>query len=110
MGADGWVAGLVNAYPEETVALYALCKIQQYNKARTLFQWFLPLLELDISPQLVQNIKLCEVTTGLGTGYVRLPRNPLAGKEKERVQTIIDIATSKNIDLPLDDAVPSGIL
>tara|TARA_X000000950_G_scaffold114867_1_gene144426 strand:- start:3273 stop:4202 length:930 start_codon:yes stop_codon:yes gene_type:complete len=94
MGADGWVAGLVDAYPEETVALYVYCKTQQYNKARNLFQWFLPLLELDISPQLVQNIKLCEVATGLGTGYVRLPRKPLAGIEKERVQTIIDLAMS----------------
>ena len=89
MGADGWVAGLVDAYPQETVAIYAYCKAERYADARRLFQWFLPLLELDISPQLVQNIKLCEVATGLGTGFVRPPRQPLSGAEKERVQKII---------------------
>ncbi|MCH1431547.1 MAG: dihydrodipicolinate synthase family protein [Flavobacteriaceae bacterium] len=89
MGANGWVAGLVGAFPEETVAIYTYCKIGEIEKARSIFRWFLPLLELDISPQLVQNIKLCEVATGLGTGHVRPPRLPLQGKERERVQAII---------------------
>lgn len=89
MGAKGWVAGLVDAFPEETVAIYTYCKIGEIEKARSIFRWFLPLLELDISPQLVQNIKLCEVATGLGTGHVRPPRLPLHGKELERVQAII---------------------
>ncbi|MEK9612826.1 MAG: dihydrodipicolinate synthase family protein [Flavobacteriaceae bacterium] len=89
MGAVGWVAGLVDAFPEETVAIYTYCKVGEWEKARTVFRWFLPLLELDISPQLVQNIKLCELETGLGTGYVRKPRLPLDGLEQERVQTII---------------------
>ena len=89
MGATGWVAGLVDAFPEETVAIYTYCKLGQWEKARKVFRWFLPLLELDISPQLVQNIKLCEVATGLGTGYVRPPRLSLTGKVNEAVENII---------------------
>ena len=89
MGATGWVAGLVDAFPEETVAIYTYCKVGQWDKAREIFRWFLPLLELDISPQLVQNIKLCEVATGLGTGYVRPPRIQLSGKVYENVENII---------------------
>ncbi|MAC92778.1 MAG: dihydrodipicolinate synthase family protein [Flavobacteriaceae bacterium] len=89
MGATGWVAGLVDAFPEETVAIYTYCKVGQWDKAREIFRWFLPLLELDISPQLVQNIKLCEVATGLGTGYVRPPRIQLSGKVHENVKKII---------------------
>jgi 4-hydroxy-tetrahydrodipicolinate synthase len=89
MGATGWVAGLVDAFPEETVAIYTYCKVGEWEKARQVFRWFLPLLELDISPQLVQNIKLCEVATGLGTGFVRPPRLPLTGNAHEEVQKII---------------------
>lgn len=92
MGATGWVAGLVDAFPEETVAIYTYCKVGEWEKAREVFRWFLPLLELDISPQLVQNIKLCEVATGIGTGHVRPPRMPLKGKAHEEVQSIIQSA------------------
>lgn len=92
MGATGWVAGLVDAFPEETVAIYAYCKAGEWEKAREVFRWFLPLLELDISPQLVQNIKLCEVATGLGTGHVRPPRLPLRGKAHQDVQDILESA------------------
>jgi len=92
MGATGWVAGLVDAFPEETVAIYTYCKVGEWEKAREVFRWFLPLLELDISPQLVQNIKLCEVATGIGTGHVRPPRMPLTGKAYEEVQNIIQSA------------------
>lgn len=92
MGASGWVAGLVDAFPEETVALYTYCKVGEWEKARHLFRWFLPLLELDISPQLVQNIKMCEVATGLGTGYVRPPRKSLNGEAKIEVAQIIKLA------------------
>ena len=92
MGASGWVAGLVDAFPEETVAIYSYCKQGELEKARSIFRWFLPLLELDISPQLVQNIKLCELATGMGTGHVRPPRLPLKGVELERVRSIIKIA------------------
>ena len=92
MGANGWVAGLVDAFPEETVAIYSYCKQGELEKARSIFSWFLPLLELDISPQLVQNIKLCELATGMGTGHVRPPRLPLKGAELERVRSIIKTA------------------
>ena len=100
MGANGWVAGLVDAFPEETVALYTYCKVGEWEKARLLFRWFLPLLELDISPQLVQNIKMCEVETGLGTGYVRPPRKPLSGDTKTAVrQTIASALLSRPTNL-----------
>jgi 4-hydroxy-tetrahydrodipicolinate synthase len=89
MGANGWVAGLVDAFPRETVAIYSYCKQGELEKARSIFSWFLPLLELDISPQLVQNIKLCELATGMGTGHVRPPRLPLKGAELQRVRSII---------------------
>jgi 4-hydroxy-tetrahydrodipicolinate synthase len=101
MGANGWVAGLVDAFPEETVAIYTYCKVGEIEKARAVFRWFLPLLELDISPQLVQYIKLCEVATGLGTGYVRPPRLPLYGAELNRVQSIIKtrlVSRPQNLD------------
>lgn len=92
MGADGWVAGLVCAFPKETVAIYDLVKAGRINEALKIFRWFLPLLELDINSKLVQNIKLAEVATGIGTENVRAPRLPLAGEERQRVQKIIDDA------------------
>ena len=101
MGAKGWVAGLVDSFPEETVAIFTYCKAGEWEKARAVFRWFLPLLELDISPQLVQNIKLCEQATGLGTGYVRKPRLPLEGTELKRVEFIINeslVNRPKNLD------------
>ncbi|WP_031427886.1 dihydrodipicolinate synthase family protein [Flavimarina sp. Hel_I_48] len=91
-GAQGWVAGLVAAYPEETVAIYTLVKNGQIEEALTIYRWFMPLLELDISPQLVQNIKLAEVATGLGTEHVRAPRLQLQGEERKRVEGIIEKA------------------
>jgi len=90
MGAHGWVAGLVDAYPEETMAIYTFIKSNKIDKALKIYRWFLPLLELDISPQLVQNIKQCEVATSLGTGYVRKPRMSHSGEERKRIQKIIE--------------------
>lgn len=89
-GADGWVAGLVCAFPNETVAICNLVKAGRIKEALEIYRWFMPLLELDISPQLVQNIKLAEVGTGIGTEFVREPRLPLQGAERVRVQKIID--------------------
>ncbi len=90
MGADGWVAGLVCAFPAETVAIHELVKAGRVSEAIEIYRWFLPLLELDISPQLVQNIKLAEVGTGIGTEIVRAPRLPLHGVERARVLNIIE--------------------
>lgn len=92
MGADGWVAGLVDAFPAETVAIYNYVKAGKIDEALKIYRWFLPLLELDISPQLVQNIKLAEVKTGIGTEFVRAPRKMLVGAERERVLKVIDDA------------------
>lgn len=100
LGADGWVAGLVCAFPQETAALYRLLKAGRIAEARALYQWFMPLLELDISPQLVQNIKLAEAYTGLGNEYVRPPRKPLQGAERARVAAIIEQALASRPTLP----------
>jgi 1-pyrroline-4-hydroxy-2-carboxylate deaminase len=100
MGADGWVAGLVDAFPAETVAIYKLIKAGRIAEALVIYQWFLPLLELDINPQLVQNIKLAEVATGLGTENVRPPRLPLHGAERERVLAIINHGVKTRPALP----------
>jgi 4-hydroxy-tetrahydrodipicolinate synthase len=98
MGADGWIAGLVCAFPEETVAVYKL-KIQGKIKAVQIYRWFLPLLELDINPKLVQNIKLAESLLGIGSEYVRLPRQPLIGKEREYVLNVINTGIKNRPDL-----------
>lgn len=90
MGADGWVAGLVCAFPEETVTIYNLAKSGRPDEAISIYRWFLPLLELDINSKLVQNIKLAEVATGIGTEQVRAPRLPLIGEERNKVMTIIE--------------------
>lgn len=92
MGADGWVAGLVCAFPAETVAIYKLAKAGKIQEAIAIYSWFLPLLELDINTKLVQNIKLAEVATGIGTENVREPRLPLAGEERAKVLAIIEKA------------------
>lgn len=90
MGADGWVAGLVCAFPAETVAVFNLAKSGRSQEAIEIYRWFLPLLELDINTKLVQNIKLAEVYTGIGTEYVREPRLPLYGEERKQVINIIE--------------------
>ena len=100
MGADGWVAGLVCAFPAETVAIYELAKAGHIEEARAIYSWFMPLLELDINPQLVQNIKLAEVATGLGSEHVRKPRLPLQGIERERVMRIIEAGIASRPVLP----------
>lgn len=95
LGAHGWVAGLVDAFPRETVAIYRLAQAGKVAEARRIYQWFLPLLELDIHPKLVQYIKLAEVATGLGTEHVRAPRLPLEGAERAEVWRVIEDALAK---------------
>jgi 4-hydroxy-tetrahydrodipicolinate synthase len=100
LGAQGWVAGLVCAFPAETVAIYALAKAGRIEEATDLYKWFMPLLELDINPQLVQNIKMAEVATHIGSEYVRLPRMPLQEPERSRVAQIIAAALATRPQLP----------
>jgi 4-hydroxy-tetrahydrodipicolinate synthase len=89
LGADGLVAGLVDAFPKETVVMYNLVKAGRMEEAIAIYRWFMPLLELDIHPKLVQYIKLAAVETGIGTEHVRAPRLPLIGEERERVLKVI---------------------
>lgn len=100
LGADGWVAGLVDAFPRETVVIYELVQQARLNEARDIYRWFMPLLELDIHPKLVQYIKLAEAATGLGTENVRAPRLPLMGEERVRIQKIIDDALAVRPQMP----------
>ncbi|PZX59749.1 4-hydroxy-tetrahydrodipicolinate synthase [Algoriphagus ratkowskyi] len=95
MGADGWVAGLVCAFPKETVAIFNLVNEGKYDEAREIYRWFIPLLELDIHPKLVQYIKLAEQHCGIGSEYVRAPRLTLIGEERERVEKIITEGLAK---------------
>ena len=89
LGADGLVAGLVDAFPKETVVMYNLVKAGKLEEAIKIYRWFMPLLELDIHPKLVQYIKLAATQTGIGSEYVRAPRLPLEGAERERILKII---------------------
>lgn len=89
LGASGVVAGLVCAFPKETVAIYKLTKAGKIDEALKIYRWFLPLLELDIHPKLVQYIKLAEQEVGLGSEIVRAPRLTLVGEERERILKII---------------------
>lgn len=89
LGADGLVAGLVCAFPRETVVLYSLVKAGKLEEATKIYRWFMPLLELDIHPKLVQYIKLAATATGIGSEYVRAPRLTLESAERERILKII---------------------
>ncbi|MCD0472044.1 dihydrodipicolinate synthase family protein [Flavobacterium sp. JAS] len=100
MGSHGWVSGLVDAFPRETVAIYKLAKAGRIDEALKIYRWFLPLLELDINSFLVQNIKLAEVATGIGTENVRAPRLPLRGAEREHVLGIIARSLESRPELP----------
>tara|TARA_R100001039_G_C1845390_1_gene105746 strand:- start:300 stop:1274 length:975 start_codon:yes stop_codon:yes gene_type:complete len=100
LGADGWIAGLVCAFPAETVAIYKLQKAGRLKEALDIYRWFMPLLELDINPKLVQNIKLAEVATGIGTEHVRAPRLPLIGDERQHVLKVIEEGVKNRPTLP----------
>ncbi|MCV6628896.1 MAG: dihydrodipicolinate synthase family protein [Flavobacteriaceae bacterium] len=100
MGAHGWVAGLVCAFPAETVAIYQLQKAGRIKEAIAIYRWFLPLLELDINPKLVQNIKLAEVYTKIGSEAVRPPRLVLSGEERAHVVSVIEKALAVRPELP----------
>ncbi len=102
LGVTGWVAGLVNAFPEETIALWRLIRAGKGKEARKLYRWFTPLLHLDVHVKLVQNIKLAQSLIGRGDETVRAPRLPLDGDERECVIKIIEtsLATRPELAIP----------
>jgi len=106
LGIDGWVAGSGIAFPAENQLLWNLTRAGHWDKARELYRWFQPLMKLDTHPHFVQYIKLCEQETGLGVEWVRAPRLPLAGEERERVLNIIRNAIQKR---PILTKVAGGI-
>jgi 4-hydroxy-tetrahydrodipicolinate synthase len=97
LGIDGWVSGLVNAYPAESRKLWDLAKGGHWDQARNLYRWFTPLLHLDTHVKLVQYIKLVMQECGIGSEHVRPPRLPLVGEERER---IIGLAKEARATLP----------
>ncbi len=100
MGASGSVAGLVDAFPAETVAIYKLAQAGRLSEALAIYRWFMPLLELDIHPRLVQYIKLAATAEGISNEYVRAPRLTLEGEERERILKIIADARASRPKLP----------
>jgi 4-hydroxy-tetrahydrodipicolinate synthase len=99
-GATGWIAGLVDALPEESVRLFDLARAGRWEEARKLYEWFLPLLRLDTVPKFVQLIKLTQEMVGLGSARVRAPRLALAGEELAAAQLLIRhaLATRPKLD------------
>ncbi len=100
IGAVGWVAGLVCAFPRESVALFSLAQAGKVKEALALYRWFMPLLHLDATVKFVQAIKLVESLVGVGTEYVRPPRLPLAGEERRGVEEIVRKALATRPALP----------
>jgi 4-hydroxy-tetrahydrodipicolinate synthase len=100
VGAIGWVAGLVTAFPRETVAIYQLMRQGRREEALAIYRWFRPLLDLDVSTYLVQNIKLAEVHA-IGTNdRVRMPRQPLSGERRKAVEKVVKDALATRPVLP----------
>ena len=91
-GATGWVAGLVNSFPRESVRLYEWAMAGETAKVRPLYDWFLPLLRLDTVPKFVQLIKLTQEVVGMGTAQVRPPRMELSVDELAEAMQVIDHA------------------
>lgn len=98
-GACGWIAGLVNAFPAESVRLYELATDGQVDAVRELYEWFLPMLRLDTKPKLVQLIKLAQELAGQGDWHVRPPRLPLVGEERADAEATIRLALSERVAL-----------
>jgi 4-hydroxy-tetrahydrodipicolinate synthase len=95
LGAVGWVAGLVVAFPRETIRIWELIQANRWVEARELYEWFLPLLHLDVGPKFVQQIKLVEALMGVGSAKVRAPRLQLTEKEATAVENTLAEALEK---------------
>ncbi len=100
LGARGWISGLTNAFPRESLALYEALRAGDLTRARSLYRWFMPLLHLDAGHDLVQAIKLAEQIMGRGSECVRPPRLPLSGARREEVIRMVERAASTRQPLP----------
>lgn len=99
LGCTGWISGLTNVFPQESVAIFKLAQQGRYTEACEIWRWFLPLLRLDTIPTLVQCIKFCEQLAGRGSEITRAPRLPLSGEERVRVEKLYNEAVATRIDL-----------
>lgn len=99
-GATGWVAGLVAAFPRESVVIFELATQGKWQAVAPLYAWFLPLLKLDTVPKFVQLIKFTQEKVGLGSARVRAPRLELAGQERADAEAIIDQALASKPVFP----------
>lgn len=94
LGARGWISGLTNAFPRESLALYEALRAGDLTRARNIYRWFMPLLHLDAGHDLVQSIKLAEQIMGRGSARVRPPRLPLAAERREEVTRLVERAAA----------------
>ena len=108
MGATGWIAGLANALPRESVELFNYGMNGESAKAFEIYRWFLPLLRMDTVPNFVQLIKLVQAEVGIGNSRVRLPRLELVGKELEKIRTVIRDAMQSRPQSVGSYALPTG--
>ncbi|MBU1310425.1 MAG: 4-hydroxy-tetrahydrodipicolinate synthase [Gammaproteobacteria bacterium] len=99
LGATGWISGLTNVFPRESVMLFKLARAGRIKEAREIYRWFMPLLRLDTIPTLVQCIKLAEQLLGRGSENVRLPRLALQGSERDYVEQVVAQALRSRPDL-----------
>lgn len=99
LGATGWISGLTNVFPQESIAIFKLAQLGRFDEAREIWRWFLPLLRLDTVPTLVQCIKYCEHLAGRGSEVTRPPRLPLSGQQRETVTELYNQAMATRIDL-----------
>jgi 4-hydroxy-tetrahydrodipicolinate synthase len=99
LGARGWVSGLTNAFPQESLALYEAAVAGDLDTARAIYRWFMPLLHLDAEHDLVQSIKLAEQIMGRGSERVRPPRYPLTGARRDEVIALVETAAAARPNL-----------
>jgi 1-pyrroline-4-hydroxy-2-carboxylate deaminase len=103
-GATGWIAGLANALPRESAALFSACRAGEGERAFELYRWFLPLLRMDADPKFVQRIKLVTAQLGFGSARVRPPRLELTDTEREEVLAVL----RDRLDHPPHDPAPGA--
>jgi 1-pyrroline-4-hydroxy-2-carboxylate deaminase len=104
LGARGWISGLSNAFPRESLVLYEALRAGDLARARNIYRWFMPLLHLDAGHDLVQSIKLAEQIMGRGSERVRPPRLPLSGARREEVTRLVERAAATRNQLRLDQS------